>query len=212
MVKLLFALSLVGAVDTEAEVVEPVEPVVEQVVDEEPVTEQVAVEETNAVDNFMNEYFSPDKIAMYMSWVTYAGTIVGLCASIKKLKKEKNLTVQDVSAAVQGKIKEAVADEIKVYLPSIVTTQENLKDTMKDFSKILALSQENTPESRIAILEVIEHLGTIGKEITDNSKQVVTEAVKAVETKKEETNKKIEEVIEKYKQTETEEKYDGTSI
>lgn len=212
MVKLLFALSLVGAVDTEAEVVEPVEPVVEQVVDEEPVTEQVAVEETNAVDNFMNEYFSPDKIAMYMSWVTYAGTIVGLCASIKKLKREKNLTVQDVSTEVQGKIKEAVADEIKVYLPSIVTTQENLKDTMKDFSKILALSQENTPESRIAILEVIEHLGTIGKEITDNSKQVVTEAVKAVETKKEETNKKIEEVIEKYEQTETEEKYDGTSI
>lgn len=212
MVKLLFALSLVGAVDTEAEVVEPVEPVVEQVVDEEPVTEQVAVEKPNAVDNFMNEYFSPDKIAMYMSWVTYAGTIVGLGVNLRKLKKEKNLTVQDVSTEVQGKIKEAVADEIKVYLPSIVTTQENLKDTMKDFSKILALSQENTPESRIAILEVIEHLGTIGKEITDNSKQVVTEAVKAVETKKEETNKKIEEVIEKYEQTETEEKYDGTSI
>lgn len=183
MIKLLFALSLANGVET-TPVVEPTQP-------------------TNQVEDFMNSYLSPDKIAMYMSWVAYAGTIIGLGANIKKLRKQKSITIQNVSEAVRKDIKKSVSEEIQMFLPSIVTTQENFKETMKDFSKILALSQENTPESRVAILEVIEHLGTIGKEITDNSKQIVQEAVKAVETKKEETNKKIDEIIENY---------DGTSI
>ena len=74
---------------------------------------------------------------------------------------------------------------------------------MTIFAKILALSQENTPESRIAILNLISELGVVTKEIVDNAKVIVEDAVKQEEEKKEQVENQLNEIIESY---------DGTSI
>jgi hypothetical protein len=159
------------------------------------------------VDTWFDEFFSAEKVAMYLSWLAYIGTIFGLVANIKKLKQSNNLTLKNVSDDVISKIDSSVAKEVaerfEKYLPSILASQEKTNEIMSIFAKILALSQENTPESRIAILDLVGQLGIVSKEIVDNSKGIVEDTLKAIEEHKQEVGNKLDEVIQEY---------DGTSI
>lgn len=175
---------------------------------EEPaITEPGPTEEANPLDGFVKEYLSADKVAMYMSWIAYVGTIVGLVANITKLKKANTLTLKNVSDEVQSKLKEVVGAEvgtqIQEFLPAIVATQRKTNDALTIFSKILALSQENSPEARVAILDLITELGNVGKEIVDSAKEAVEKEVAEIEERKEEIERRLDEIIETY---------DGTSI
>lgn len=171
---------------------------------EEDVVEEEQVDE---VDAWFKEVFSAEKVAMYLSWLAYIGTIFGLVANIKKLKQSNNLTLKNVSDGVISKIDSSVAKEVaerfEKYLPSILASQEKTNEIMSIFAKILALSQENTPESRIAILDLVGQLGIVSKEIVDNSKGIVEDTLKAIEEHKQEVDNKLDEVIQEY---------DGTSI
>lgn len=169
--------------------------------------ENVEEEQVDEVDAWFKEVFSAEKVAMYLSWLAYIGTIFGLVANIKKLKASNNLTLKNVSDGVISKIDSSVAKEVaerfEKYLPSILASQEKTNEIMSIFAKILALSQENTPESRIAILDLVGQLGIVSKEIVDNSKGIVEDTLKAIEEHKQEVDNKLDEVIQEY---------DGTSI
>lgn len=158
-------------------------------------------------DAFVKQYLTADKVAMYMSWVAYIGTIIGLVANINKLKKANNLTLKGVSDEVKKELRDNIGKEVKEqterFLPTILATQEKTNEILKAFSKMMALSQQNTPESRVAILELIENLGTLGKEVTDNAKAAIDEEVKAIEEHKEKIEDRLDEIIDSY---------DGTSI
>ena len=177
-------------------------------ISEEPaISEPAPIEEANPLDEFVKEYFSADKVAMYMSWIAYVGTIVGLVANVTKLKKANTLTLKNVSDEVQSKLKEVVGAEvgtqIQEFLPAIVATQRKTNDALTIFSKILALSQENSPEARVAILDLIAELGNVGKEIVDSAKEAIEKEVAEIEEKKEEIERRLDEIIDTY---------DGTSI
>lgn len=167
----------------------------------------VEEEQVDEVDAWFKEVFSAEKVAMYLSWLAYIGTIFGLVTNIKKLKQSNNLTLKNVSNDVISKIDSSVAKEVaerfEKYLPSILASQEKTNDIMSIFAKILALSQENTPESRIAILDLVGQLGIVSKEIVDNSKGIVEDTLKAIEEHKQEVDNKLDKVIQEY---------DGTSI
>ena len=81
-------------------------------------------------------------------------------------------------------------------------TCSNLKDICVVMVKMLALSQKDDAESKLAILDLISKLGVIDKDITDEA----IASVKTTETKKivakEETLNKLDNII----------KDDGTSI
>lgn len=179
----------------------------EELSEEPAISEPAPVEEANPLDEFVKEYLSADKVAMYMSWIAYVGTIVGLVANLTKLKKANTLTLKNVSEEVQSKLKEVVGaevgDQIQEFLPAIVDTQRKTNDALTIFSKILALSQENSPEARVAILDLIAELGNVGKEIVDSAKEAVEKEVAEIEEKKEEIERRLDEIIDTY---------DGTSI
>lgn len=172
---------------TETEPTEPTEPKPTDIVD--------------YVGEWVSEWLSPMTITSITAIVSLLGAVLYLINQLKKLAKDKALTTDDVCAKVTEALKTIGSETTNNAIIDVVKPIEERVDKMTpilvDFSKILALSQENTPESRIAILDIIEHLGTIGKEITDNSKKVVETEVAVIEEKKEETNKKIDEVIEK---------------
>ena len=123
------------------------------------------------------------------------------------MKSSNNLTLKNVSDDVKKTIESVVGDNIKEevdkFVPALIKVQEKTNDILKVFSKILALGQENTPESRVAILNLIEELGTAGKEIVDNAKVVIEEEVKSIQEHKEDIENKLDKIIEEY---------DGTSI
>lgn len=158
-------------------------------------------------DLFVEKYLTADKVAMYMSWAAYVGTIVGLAVALKRLFGKNQITLKDVKSEVTQKIEEVVGNEVKLqterFLPSVIQAQEKTNEILKGFSKILALSQENSPESRVAILQIIEQLGTTGKELTEAAKDVIQQEVALAEEHKAEIEGKLDEIIEEY---------DGTSI
>lgn len=170
---------------------------------EEP-SDGTAVDE---VREWVDRFLSPDKVAMYMSWVAYIGTIIGLVASIKRLKQNNNLTLKNVSDEVQGKLElivsKQVADQFGKIAPKIIEGQEQANEIMAIFAKILALSQENTPESRVAILDLIEKLGTVSRDITETAKEAIEEGKVFAEETKKELDRKVDEIVDSY---------DGTSI
>lgn len=206
LVVMLFSTATVFAEEVEeTPVVEETQPEVGETQPEEITQEEV--EEVDKINEIIDKWFSPDKIAMYLSWIAYIGTILGLVANIKKLHQTNNLTLKNVSDDFKKVLKATVGDEVSKRFdniaPKIMETQEKTNQIMSIFAKILALSQENTPESRVAILNLIEELGTVGKDITDNAKVIIEETVKAQEEAKEELDNKIDEIVDSY---------DGTSI
>ena len=164
-------------------------------------------EQKQGWDLFVEKYLTADKVAMYMSWAAYVGTIVGLAVALKRLFGKNQITLKDVKSDVTQKIEEVVGNEVKLqterFLPSVIEAQEKTNEILKGFSKILALSQENSPESRVAILQIIEQLGTTGKELTEAAKDAIHEEVALAEEHKAEIEGKLDEIIEEY---------DGTSI
>lgn len=162
------------------------------------------VEETS---DWVDKWLSPDKVATYFSYLLYLGTIIGLVANIKKLKQSNNLTLKNVSDDVKNtlinNITTSVNESMEKYLPMIVASQEKSNEIMSIFAKILTLSQENTPESKVAILDLIQQLGTVNSELVDLVKKFVVDTQKAIEEKQEKVEKELDEIIEKY---------DGTSI
>lgn len=168
--------------------------------EEENPVEENPVEE---VENVLKEYFSAEKVAMYMSWLAYIGTIIGLVANINKLKRQGQFNLKDATKLLNDKVAEEVAANTEKFMPNLIKTQEATNNILKSFSKILALSQENTPESRVAILNIIEQLGTTGKEVVDGAKVAIEQEVQLIQEHKEEVENKLNEIIEQY---------DGTSI
>ena len=164
-------------------------------------------QEVDEVKEWFDKFFSPEKVAMYLSWLAYIGTIVGLVANIKKLKQSNNLTLKNVSDEVQNKlevvISKQVAEQFGKIAPKLIDGQEKANRIMSIFAKILALSQENTPESKVAILNLIEELGVVGKDLTDTAKEAVIETKELAEQTKKELDKRIDEIVDSY---------DGTSI
>ena len=168
-------------------------------------TEEQPVEENpvEEVENILKEYFSAEKVAMYMSWLAYIGTIIGLVVNINKLKKQGQFNLKDATKLLNDKVAEEVAANTEKFMPNLIKTQEATNNILKSFSKILALSQENTPESRVAILNIIEQLGTTGKEVIDGAKAAIEQETQLIQEHKEEVENKLNEIIEQY---------DGTSI
>lgn len=177
---------------------------------EQPVETETTETEPTKIDEvkeWFDKFFSPDKVAMYVSWLAYIATFIGLAVKLKQLKATNNLTLKNVSDEVKVVLKQTTSDEVAKkfdeMLPSVLATQEKTNAIMTIFAKILALSQENTPESRVAILNLIEELGAVSKEVIDNSKEVIEAGVKLAEQAKEDLDKKIDEIVDSY---------DGTSI
>ena len=184
--------------------------------DETPVVEETPTEETTTTEDedfdwkaWLEQWFTPSQVATIMSWVAYIATIIGLVVKLKNLASSKSMTLENVKKTVEEELKankielsEEQKANMEAYLPKVMDTCSNLKDICVVMVKMLALSQKDDAESKLAILDLISKLGVIDKDITDEAiKSVKTTETKKVEAK-EETLNKLDSII----------KDDGTSI
>lgn len=147
------------------------------------------------------EWLSPQVLTTVTAVLTALVAVLKMVASLKSMAKNKQLTIDGVNEIVVSNLKECVskevADKIDAYMPEIIAYEKKSSDIMIAFSKILALAQENTPEARKAILEVIQELGIINNTAVESAKKTIEkqeEAKKAEEAKKtDELNKIVEE-------------------
>ncbi len=169
-------------------------------------------EETFDIKEWLAQWLTPQQVAMVMTWITYAATIIGMIYKFYQMAKEKNLTAENVKNLIMKELGDKVDESVKKQLASAITslnkTAERQNEVLTLLAKVSALSQENTPESRVAILDLISRLGVVDKEDIDSAKETINKEVEEKKAKEEETNKAVENIIETHKVEED----NGTSI
>ena len=156
-------------------------------------------------------WFSPQTLTTLASVMTCLGVVVKCVGEIRRLAKDKQLTIEKIQDLVLTQIKTSLPDDVAAefnkYLPALTEYAAKSNEILNTFAKILALSQENTAESRLAILELIEKMGVVSQELVIKAKEEVQAQKDAEEKKAEEQKEAVKEVI-----SATEPKDDGTSI
>ena len=169
-------------------------------------------ETKNEIKEWLSKFFEPQQVAMIMTWITYIGTIIGLIAKCYSLAKQKTLTADNVKEAVLeklgDKVDEAVANQLSSSIVSITKMIKNQNETLALLTKVMALSQENTPESRVAILDLISRLGVIDNSEIQEIKETINKQVEDTKVAEEKTNESVDTIIETYKVSDD----NGTSI
>ena len=173
-----------------------------------PTTEETTKSELKA---WLEKFLEPQQVAMIMTWITYAATIIGLVYKFYQMAKEKNLTAENVKnlimAELGDKVDESVRKQLESAITSLTKTAERKNEVLSLLAKVNVLSQENTPESRIAILDLISRLGVVDKEDLDNAKASIENEVAEKKALEEETNNTVDKIIEEHKEEDN-----GTSI
>lgn len=184
------------------------EPTSEETKVSEPTTEEKTSEETTVPEEkgdiadpnteatdfdwkaWAQEWLSPQVLTTVTAVLTALVAVLKMVASLKSMAKSKQLTIEGVNDVVISNLKDCVskevADKIDAYMPEIVAYEKKSNEIMIAFSKILALAQENTPEARKAILEVIQELGILNEKTVDSAKKTIEkqEAQKLAEEQK----------------------------
>lgn len=162
------------------------------------------------IKTWLEQWLEPSQVAMVMTWITYAATIVGLIVKISNLAKQKTLTAENVKDLIMNELGDKVDESVKKQLSSAVNsltkTAERQNEVLELLTKVAALSQENTPESRLAILDLISRLGVVDKEDIENAKDNINNEVEEKKALEEETNKAVDKIIENHEED------NGTSI
>lgn len=156
---------------------------------------------------WLEQWFTPSQVAMIMTWITYAGTIIGLIYKVVQLSKSNTLTAENVKTLIMKELGDKVDESVKAQLESAITsltkTAERQNEVLSLLAKVAALSQENTPESRIAILDLISRLGVVEKVDIDTAKEVINKEAEEKKAKEEETNSTVDAIIENHKEEDT---------
>ena len=194
----------------------PTEPTTGETTPTEPTESETTTpttEETtkNELKEWLEKFLEPQQVAMIMTWITYAATIIGLVYKFYQMAKEKNLTAENVKnlimAELGDKVDESVRKQLESAVNSLTKTAERQNEVLSLLAKVSALSQENTPESRIAILDLISRLGVVDKEDLENAKASIENEVAEKKALEEETNNAVDTIIENHKEEDN-----GTSI
>ena len=173
--------------------------------------EETTEETKNELKEWLSKFFEPQQVAMIMTWIAYISTIIGLIYKFYQMAKEKNLTAKNVKDEIMSelgdKINESVANQLTTSVLSINKMVKNQNEVLALLTKVMALSQENTPESRVAILELISQLGVVKDEEIEEMKETINKEVEDKKAAEEETNKSVDTIIENHKVEDN-----GTSI
>ena len=179
-------------------------------------TPVVADETTTETDfdwkEWLAQWFTPQQVAMIITWITYITTVITVVYKFYRMAKDKNLSNENLKTLIMteigSKVDSSVKEQITAIAIPLLQTSKNQEEVLKVLTKIMALSQENTPESRVAILDCIASLGVVDKQVLEQSKQAIDTQIKATEDKKIATQTAVDNVIQDTATTSD----DGTQI
>lgn len=146
----------------------------------------------------LKSYMTPQTITTITAVLMFLVATLKLISMVKTLNKQKAMTIDNLKAILLEALKSQNEEEIQKAINEVVSPIAKQVDEMtpylQTFAKILALSQENTPTSRVAILELLENMGKTDTKLIQEAKQEVENQVVQEEVKKQETIAKLEEI------------------
>lgn len=135
--------------------------------------------------------FTPQNIMSFISLIFTSGIGVALVKVYGKYKSEVTITRKAIFDAVEKmlpQVSEQVLGEIvdKVLAP-LSASVGSIEEAIGVFSRCLALAQENTPESRLAILRELESVKikdeSVIAKVEETIKKAIADAQKAIDDK-----------------------------
>lgn len=201
---------------------EPETSIVEETTSEETTSEETPAEDTDpgytdpgdvpftyndfykAMQTWLQMYLPATAVTAIMLAITLAVVAFRVIAFAKKLKKSKDANADEIAEKVLAIIKDNFKDMADDTIKDLSEKVTEIKPVLDTFAKILALSQEDSPEARVAILNLISALG-----VSDEATKQAEDSKKELETKAEEEKKSKEETVKELTEIAS---YDGTQL
>lgn len=157
-----------------------------------------------AMQTWLQMYLPATAVTAIMLAITLAVVAFRVIAFAKKLKKSKDANADEIAEKVLAIIKDNFKDMADGTIKDLSDKVTEIKPVLDVFAKILALSQDDSPEARVAILNLISDLG-VSVEATKQAEDVK----KDVQAKVEEEKKSKEETVKELTEIAS---YDGTQL
>lgn len=146
--------------------------------------------------------FTIDNVFKLINWAITLFCSIGFFKTLIKYKKFKTRSLEEVTNEVNESVKAKTAEAISIFLKEFfepfLNTMNDKIDGIQESSKVLTkcfiLMQENTPESRIAILNELEKIKSDENALTNTIKNLISEEISKNEEKAKQTFEKIEEL------------------
>ena len=151
-----------------------------------------------------SEILTVENVLLFVQFLLTTLFSSGYFIALYKSKKVKAQTANEISNAVESTVNDTVKNVLDKFLADLFkTTVENISEktdgiaeTMQVMARCFALSQEGTPESRLAIMEELTKLKTNEAELSDKIKNIINEAIENNNKIQEEKMKTLEELKE----------------
>lgn len=132
----------------------------------------------------LKEYLTPQTVVTITAVLSFLVALLKLVSVVKTLNKQKAMTMDNLLKALNSQNEQEFNKEKIELIALIEGLIKPLINYSQVFAKILALSQENTPESRVAILNLIQEMGELNPQLLEEAKKVIEAEVEKEETKK----------------------------
>ena len=171
--------------------------------EEEPATSEVtSIDVEDEKEPFdISKWLTPTLIAAITQVVTVLTVVIKLANDLKNLRKENHFSAQEmyngVKAVIEPEVKKGVEKATVELLEPLYVKVDEITPILEVLVKMMVLLQEDTPESRLAALDLIGELGRVSAQQIEKSKKVITDEVEAEQAKEQRIKSTIAEVAEK---------------
>lgn len=173
---------------------------------EETTIVEVPVEE-NPLPEWAQEVLDPRTISLAITLVGNIAVVLKLANELKKTKKQKTRSNEELAIHIENRVIAALEMRLDAENRSrdnkFLTVAEKLIKSQERQNKIALLAQENTPQSRLAIVELISEGNDFDKKLIEEARETIYAQQKAELEKKEQIQATLKEVLE---ETETKDK------
>lgn len=160
-------------------------------------SEEIVIDETEKkfdLGDWLSNIFTKEFIANLGSIGVSLLAVLKVAKDNKILGSQKVITPKEIADMVKKELEKQEYSNFENYVEPLKELVNTSINSSKTLAKIISLTLENTPQSRLAILELIETLGAVDKEVIEASKEKINEEVVKQEEKKAETIKELDEI------------------
>lgn len=155
-----------------------------------------------ATEKDWTNLFSVENVIVLVKWVLDGGILLVMIRYFirdKKLSVKVEKSVKDtITNIIPDVTKQTVVATVEATVQPIVTNLQSqmfqITDAMNVFSKVMALSQENTPQARAAILDVLSSLRLSDTATIDDVRKYINDAMESYKKTYLEVLKGIEDI------------------
>ena len=139
----------------------------------------------NAKEGNWEAIFSVENLLTFISWAISLILSSGFFVTLIKNRKVKVKTQNEIAATVKAANAESIINTVNEVLEKVLgqtlakytEKTDSLDDSVKALVKCFCLSQENTPEARLAIMEELSKLNQTQKDLTAQIKQMINDEI-----------------------------------